>query len=155
VTLALTGILGAVLGTYLVMTSTENLKVKRSIGWNAALPMAEAGIEEACSHLTWDTTNFNWASDGWVYNTNIASYTKTRFLGDGYFSVNLNGGFGGIATITSVGNAAWTGSNYISRTVVVTAQTPPPVYPSGLIANAIDFGGTFNADSFDSRTNLY
>jgi hypothetical protein len=30
-----------------------------------------------------------------------------------------------------------------------------PYFPSGLIANTINFGGTFNADSFDSRTNLY
>jgi hypothetical protein len=32
---------------------------------------------------------------------------------------------------------------------------PTPGIPSGLIANSIGFGGTFNADSFDSRTNLY
>jgi autotransporter-associated beta strand protein len=32
---------------------------------------------------------------------------------------------------------------------------PTPGVFSGLIANSIDFGGTFNADSFDSRTNLY
>ena len=35
------------------------------------------------------------------------------------------------------------------------AQPPTPVLSSGLIANNINFGGTFNADSFDSRTPLY
>ena len=81
VTLATAGILGSVLATYLVMTSQENLKVKRSIGWNAALPMAEAGIEEACSHVTWNPTNFNWTADGWSFNTNTFAYNKTRTLG--------------------------------------------------------------------------
>jgi autotransporter-associated beta strand protein len=33
--------------------------------------------------------------------------------------------------------------------------TPTPTFPSGLIANNIDFGGTFNADSFDSSSSLY
>jgi hypothetical protein len=156
ITLTTTGILGTVLATYMVLTSQENLKVKRSIGWNAALPMAEAGIEDACSHLSWNPTNFDWSSDGWAINTNSGAYNKTRFLGDGYYSTDIDGWVGGVVTITSKGYAAWTGgSNYISRTVVVNAQTPTPVYPSGLIAFNIDFGGTFNADSFDSRTNLY
>jgi hypothetical protein len=155
ITMATAGILGAVLATYLSITSQENLKVKRSIGWNAAMPMAEAGIEEGCSHLSWDPTNFDWTADGWVINTNTFTYSKTRFLGDGYYSVDIDGWFGGVASITSVGYGAWTGSNYISRTVQVTAQTPTPVYPSGLIAFNIDFGGTFNADSFDSRSPLY
>jgi hypothetical protein len=155
ITLATAGILGAVLGTYLSMASQENLKVKRSIGWNAALPMAEAGIEDGCSHVTWNPTNFNWTSDGWLFDTNTFTYSKSRTLGDGYYKVSLSGWFGGIATITSQGYAAWTGSNYISRTVSVNIQTPTPVLPSGLIAFNIGFGGTFNADSFDSRTNTY
>jgi hypothetical protein len=155
ITLATAGILGAVLGTYLSMASQENLKVKRSIGWNAALPMAEAGIEEGCSHITWNPTNFNWSGDGWLFDTNASMYSKSRTLGDGYYRVSVSGWFGGIATITSQGYAAWTGSNYISRTVSVNVQTPTPILPSGLIAFNIDFGGTFNADSFDSRTNLY
>jgi hypothetical protein len=117
--------------------------------------MAEAGIEDACSHVSWNPTNFDWSADGWVFNTNSFSYNKTRSLGDGYYSVDINGWFGGIVSMTSKGYASWTGSNYISRTVQVTAQTPTPIFPSGLIANNIDFGGTFNADSFDSRTNLY
>ena len=37
-TLTAAGILGSVLATYLAMTSQEKLKVKRSIGWNSALP---------------------------------------------------------------------------------------------------------------------
>jgi hypothetical protein len=154
VTLATAGILGAVLGTYLTVTSAENLKVKRSIGWNSALPLAEAGIEEACSQICKNTNSF--ISDNWTINSNTFAYNKTRFLGDGKYSVDINGWMGGVAAITSTGYGHWTGgTNYISRTVLVTVRTPTPYFPSGLIANTLDIQGNFNADSFDSRTNLY
>jgi hypothetical protein len=152
VTLTTAAILATVLGTYLSITSQENLKVKRSIGWNAALPMAEAGIEEACSHVS--ITNI-YMTDGWTFNPIAFAFNKTRTLGDGYYSVDINGWSGGVIQITSTGYGCWTGSNYISRTVMITARTPTPYFPSGLIANTINFGGTFSADSFDSRTNLY
>ena len=47
VILIIAGILAAAIGTYLALTSQGNSNVKRSIGWNAALPLAEAGVEEA------------------------------------------------------------------------------------------------------------
>jgi len=155
VTLTTAGILGAILGTYLSITSQENLKVKRSVGWNAALPLAEAGLEEACSQICQNTNAY--IADGWGANSNaVAPYSKTRFIGDGYYTVYINGWMGGVAAITSTGYGHWTGgSNYISRTVQLTVQTPTPYFPSGLIANVIDIQGNFSADSFDSRTNLY
>jgi hypothetical protein len=153
-TLLIAGIFATVLGTYLSMTTQENLIVKRSIGWNSALPLAEAGIEEACSHVNKSTNAY--IGDGWTLSTNTFAYNKTRFLGDGYYSVDINGWMGGVVAITSTGYGHWRGgSNYISRTVQITAQTPTPYFPSGLIANTIDIQGNFSADSFDSRTNLY
>ena len=149
------GILGSILATYLAMTSQENLKVKRSTGWNAALPIAEAGLEEACSQVTWNTNANSWSFDGWVFNTNTWAYNKQRYLGDGYYSVDLSGWAGGIVAMTSTGYGCWTGSNYISRTVQITAQTPTPYYPNGLIATSIKFNGQFSADSFDSSNPLY
>jgi hypothetical protein len=153
ITLVTAGILAAVLGTYLRMTSQENLKVKRSVGWNAALPMAEAGIEEACSQINANMSGY-W-NDGWTFNTTNFTYNKTRFLGDSYYSVGINGWPGGLAFIKSTGYGAWTGSNYISRTVEVTARTPTPFYPNGLIANNIGFQGNFYADSFNSTNGAY
>jgi hypothetical protein len=147
------GVLALMLGTYLAMTSQENVTVKRSIGWNAALPMAEAGIEEACSQVTVNMAGY-W-NDGWTFNTTNMMYNKTRYLGDSYYSVDLNGWPGGLAFITSTGYGAWTGSNYISRTVRITARTPTPFYPNGLIANDVSFHGNFYADSFDSRLGPY
>jgi hypothetical protein len=146
-------VLALMLGTYLAMTSQENVTVKRSIGWNAALPMAEAGIEEACSQVNANMSGY-W-NDGWTFNPTTFGYNKTRYLGDSYYFVELNGWPGGLVFMTSTGYGAWTGSNYISRKVQITARTPTPFYPNGLIANNIGFQGNFYADSFDSTLGPY
>jgi hypothetical protein len=146
--------LAMMLATYLSMTSQENVHVKRSTGWNSALTLAEAGVEEACSQICKNTNAY--LTDGWLINSNTFAYNKTRSLGDGYYSVDINGWMGGVAEVTSTGYGRWSGdSNYISRTVQIMVQTPTPYFPSGLIANNVDIHGNFSADSFDSRTNLY
>src|SRR6266481_4623624 len=151
VTLLIAGILAAAVGTYLAMTSQGNTNVKRSIGWNAALPLAEAGVEEAISHVVRNTNAFG--VDGWALTN--GAYRKQRLLGDGYYSTKIAGFPGGTIFITSTGFGAWRASNYVARTVQVVAQTPSPFIPVGLVATNITFGGGFAADSFDSSNPLY
>lgn len=153
VTLMIAALLAAAVGTYMALTSQENSSVKRSIGWNSALPLAEAGIEEGLSHII---KNTNWyAADGWALNVTNAVYAKKRFLGDSYYSVTIAGMPGGTVYITSTGYGCWKASNYVARTVQVVADTPSPFLPIGLVATNIIFGGTFGADSFDSSSQLY
>jgi hypothetical protein len=151
VTLFIAGLLAAAVGTYLAMTSTGSTNVKRSIGWNAALPLAEAGVEEALSHVMKNTNSY--AFDGWSLTN--GAYRKQRLLGDGYYSTKIAGFPGGTVSITSTGFGAWRASSYVARTVRVTAQTPSPFIPIGLEATNIIFGGSFGADSFDSSSPLY
>lgn len=153
VTVMIAGILAAAVGTYLALTSQENNNVKRSIGWNAALPLAEAGMEEALSHVNRNTNGYN--VDGWSFSPTYGAIHKQRFVSDGFYSVNIGGNPGGIIYITSTGFGQWKGSNYIARTVQVVAQTPSPFIPIGIEATNITFGGTFGADSFDSSNPLY
>src|SRR5258706_5719630 len=101
VVLVIAGLLTAAMGTYLNLTMTEHQTVKRSMGWNAALPMAEAGIEEALSHLNKNTNN--WSADGWT--TNLAgAHLMQRSLADGSYSVNFSGRPGALVVITSTGS---------------------------------------------------
>src|SRR6185436_16738160 len=58
VVMILCGIITAALGTYLNLASQEQKTLHRSYCWNAALPMAEAGVEEALSHLNQNKTNY-------------------------------------------------------------------------------------------------
>src|SRR5205085_2529601 len=155
VVLLIAGLLTAAMGTYLGLTLQEHKMVKRSLCWNAALPMAEAGIEEVLSHLNKNSSNYT--ADGWTNN-----FTKQRTLGDGSYSVNFSGNPGSLVVITSTGSVimadsviSHTGSiamaaRTISRTVRVSALTYKDFKFPGLSAAIINFGGTFNADSYDS-----
>jgi len=153
VTVFITGVLALLVGTYLAMTVSSNNSVKHSSGWNAALPLAEAGVEEALTHLALNTNGYG--VDGWVLNPTNRTYGKQHFLNDGYYSVSISGGNGATAAITSVGYGCWKASNYVARTVRVRAETPFPFIPIGLEATNITFGGDFKADSFDSTDERY
>lgn len=70
-------LIGVTLGSYLKLVSNQNQSIVRSQQWNAAIPLAEAGIEEAMAHLNKNITNR--ATDGWkIDGTNVV---KERMLG--------------------------------------------------------------------------
>lgn len=146
VVMMLMGIIIAALGTYLNLASQEQKTLHRSYCWNAALPMAEAGVEEALSHLNQDKTNFT--TDGW--GTNVVRH---RALGDDYYNVGVTGKPGSTVTITSTGFVHVVDANYITRVIQVRGVTARDFRFPGLVANTITFGGTFSADSYDSSTN--
>jgi len=141
VVLLITGMLVAATGTYLDLIMQEHSTVKRSLSWNAAMPMAEAGIEEVLSHLNRNTNNY--LADGWTTN-----YARERTLGHGSYSVSFSGNPGSLVLITSTGSIT-TATSVISRTVRVTALTRKDFKFPGLSV-VINFGGTFHADSYDS-----
>jgi hypothetical protein len=143
----LLGIIVLALGTYLALASQESRTAKRSLCWNAALPMAEAGIEEALSQLWKNTTNF--AADGWTTNQ-----IKQRSLTNGYYIVNFSGRSGGTVTIISTGLVHFVEDIYISRTVRVRAMTTKDFKFPGLMASSILLSGDLQADSYDSSNPL-
>jgi hypothetical protein len=138
------GIVLLALGSYLSLVSEESRTLKRSLCWNAALPMAEAGVEDALSQIKRNLTNFN--ADGWSTN-----HTKQRALATGsYYIVNFAGQAGGTVTITSTGLVHFVDKTYISRTVRVLALTTKDFKFPGLMASSIFLGGDLQADSYDS-----
>jgi hypothetical protein len=137
------------LGSYLSMSSAENAVVMRSLAWNTALPLAEAGVEEALSHVTKNAANY--AVDNWTFNgTNYSRPSRT--LGGGYYNVSFTGSPGSLLTITSTGSALWKDTNYAARTVQVMAQSGSTIPRAvGMIAkNTITFNGNFSVDSYNS-----
>lgn len=131
---------------YLQMIQNSNQTVARAQRWNAALPIAEAGIEEGMA--------------------NINSVAITTVAGASDFSIpprNLNGGtysVSGVASgvtniITSIGSvrAPITG-DLITRTVRVTAQRQA-LFSKGMISMTfIDMNGNSVAsDSWNSHDN--
>src|SRR5258706_7376525 len=78
--LILAGILGLTLGSYLYWVRTQNLLVAESQGWNKALAVAEAGIEEGMAQINqkFGTNNLGLASgNGWSSGSGVYSRSGT------------------------------------------------------------------------------
>lgn len=74
------------LTSYLKLVHAQNRAVARSQGWNAAVPVMEAGIEEALAHLNANgETGLN--VDGWVKIGNY--YRMERAVGESYYVVTI------------------------------------------------------------------
>jgi hypothetical protein len=146
IVMMLAGIIAAALGTYLCLLSNENQTVMRSLTWNGAMATAEAGIEEALSHL--NQSLYDYSTDGWTPSG--TNYFKQRSVGDSYYSVNIAGSPGSLVTITSTGSSPWMDGAFISRDVQVVVRTIQSYSYAGLVAKIISLGGNFQADSFDS-----
>src|SRR4051812_6769752 len=152
-------VIGTVLGSLLLVTSTRNKLSLRSTAWNASIPVIEAGIEEAFTHLHDDTNNYS--ANGWI-RTNIGGqvvFAKTRNLNDAsYFYTTIYGAGSSSPIIYSAGFVPSPLGNqqYISRTVRVTTTNPPTLFTKAIAATGpISFGGNGLVDSFDSRIGWY
>jgi hypothetical protein len=150
--------IGIVLASILTLTLSRNKVIARSASWNSALPVLEAGIEEALTHLQRDTNNPS--ANGWD-GTNISGqvvYEKTRTFSDGssFYATIYNPNSSG-ATIYSTGRApAPLGTGYITRTVRVLATNPPSLFSKAIAANGpIRMTGSAYVDSYDSRQGPY
>lgn len=62
-TLGVGVVLGITIGSYLLLISQEEKTVVRSERWNAALTMAEAGVDEALAQMNASPQDF--AANGW------------------------------------------------------------------------------------------
>ena len=76
--------------SFLQLIQARTINRARSFAWNSAIPLIEAGIEEAFTHLHDDT---NHTANGWIGSTNSgnAIYQKTRTNSDGsYYTVTIS-----------------------------------------------------------------
>jgi hypothetical protein len=86
VTIVVVTVIGITLGSYLGMVSAQNRYSMRSQAWNRALPVLEAGIEEALTQLYHNPTNRS--ANGWIFTNNV--YLKERMLGDSKYVVTIS-----------------------------------------------------------------
>src|SRR5688500_8378465 len=87
VTLLTASVIGTALSSYLTLTSNQNLSVFRSKSWNEGMAVAEAGDEEAMSHINHDGIEAL-SANGWTWGLD-GCYHKQRSIGaDGaYYNV--------------------------------------------------------------------
>jgi hypothetical protein len=147
-TVVIIAVIGLTLVAYLTWSQTHTSLEMRSQIWNATLPIAEAGVEEAMAHLN---SGQDRAANGWTLNAN--SYVKQRALGDGSYTVSIS--TNADPTIISTASARVPpGNTYISRTVTVFCRRQS--VRAGILAKSkITFSGNSIVDSFDSRVGPY
>ncbi len=131
-------LIGTVLCSYLVMINSRDTLAMRATSWNAAMPVLEAGVEEALTHLNRDSNNptaNNWTATQVGGQT---AYWKQRTLPDGsYFCVtNFNVGTPS-PFIQSAGYVAspLNDGQFISRVVQVNLTNPPSEFSRPIAAN--------------------
>src|SRR5688572_15866827 len=152
-------LIGVTLGSYLHLVSNQNLSVMRSMAWNSAVAVAEAGIEDAMGHLNYNTTNRT--RDGWApTGTNVI---VDKVFGSNRYKVYVQANnlhpTNDRPVIISEG---WvrhpkTGQFLPKPRVVQVTTTNDALFAKGLVAKGmIDLGGNnIRTDSYDSTIAAY
>jgi hypothetical protein len=145
-------IMGVTLGSYLQYTATQSRSIMKSQSWNAAIPVAEAGIEEALSHINDSVIGTNFALNGWTVVSN--QFQRSGTINGGRYVARIS--TDRFPTITSVGYASGEkGTNEYRRTVRVTT-TQYATGMNGMITKGnISMNGGTSIDSFDSTDPAY
>src|SRR5437588_11779093 len=87
ITLIFGALIGLVLLSYLEIVQARTKVRARSLAWNTAIPVLEAGIEEALAHLHQDGTNLSansWTKSG---TNSTVTYQKTRTNSDSSYCI--------------------------------------------------------------------
>lgn len=153
VALVIAAVVGMALLSYLSLSNSQNVMTVRSEAWNSAMPIVEAGIEEAIAHLT--ANSDDWGSHGWKGKTGLCELERS--LGDeyGYYSITISNRTTPVIIAKGYVRAPLA-TNYISRTVRVDLIMRPEVGPGLGAKGTIDLNGNkLYVDSFDSSDPAY
>jgi hypothetical protein len=175
VTLLTCALVGFGLASYLVLVSSQNHSVMRSLAWNSAIPLVEAGAEEALTQLYYNGIT-NLSANGWEATSEYGgSYYKRRQLGDSYFEAFITptdppvihchgyvpvplqpGTFVGMILANVIGGDTARTPGYVKRRVRLTTRNDA-LFAKGLVAKGqINLNGNnVSTDSFDSEDPNY
>lgn len=156
-------VIAITLAAYLDLTGSQHRATVRSAVWNATIPLAEAGLEEALTHAFVNHTNL--ASHGWtlsVVGLSLSNglvlpgpvYYKARRLGDGSYIAAISNGITPIITVQGNLPKPLSRSEMISRTIRI-RTVGGAVFARGMVAKGnISWNGQVISDSFDSQDPL-
>jgi hypothetical protein len=159
--------------SYLQLVNSQNRVVARSQGWNATVPVMEAGVEEALAHLNANTAS-NLMCDGWVRVGNY--YRMERSVGESYYVVTITVTNVMFPVIESRGfcrmpllvqhnsspfflaqslNYGTPREGFIGRGVRINARKNGSLVKAMLSKGRINLGGTVRVDSYSSCDGPY
>jgi len=154
ITIVISALIGSVLCSFLVLISARNQGSMRALAWNSAIPVLEAGIEEALTHLNDDKGNPS--ANSWT-PTQVGghkAYWKRGELPDGshFYVTNLNVA----STQPLIYSAGYVPSplkdhEFISRVVKVTTTNPASPFNLAIAANSlVKLSGSAIVDGYNS-----
>jgi hypothetical protein len=161
VTLLICAILGILMGGYLWLVKTQHLSVGRAQAWNAAMVVAESGVEEALAHLNSGVISPNLAANNWQQIA-PGMFRKTNSLGNSYAVVVIK-----VAPATTNPHPTIVSTGYVSAPVsmskvsrIVEVKTKPkpdlPLPAAMVVSTTGDFNGyNISTDSFNSADTNY
>jgi hypothetical protein len=170
-TVVVIALIGFVLASYLGLVQSQNIATARSQAWNSSVPIIEAGIEDALTHLNVHAAN-DLACDGWTQAG--SHYFIKRNLGDGYYVVTISNWFAGASNgnpvIESRGyvnvpllagaspnwmfadaSPSLPAQNYLARGVRVTTGKQGLFTKAMVAKGQITLSGNAETDSFNSE----
>jgi hypothetical protein len=175
-TIVVTGLVGFLLASYMGLVRSQNVATMRSQSWNATIPVIEAGLEEALTHINIQLTN-DLTTNGWTRNGDL--WATKRWVGSNYYSVTISNWVIGSWTnhpvieargfvqapviMASMGGPifATVSANPVTRSHVARGirclTTTDALFSKGLVAKGqIDLNGkNIVSDSYDSRSTNY
>jgi hypothetical protein len=151
VTIVICSLVGMMLAAYLSMVSSQHSFTQRSQVWNNAIPMCEAGIEEAMAHINHiDTVSNKFDINGWVLQA--GHYKKERHINGGVCLMDIDGGNPPIITVRGSLKEPL-GNGDVTRVVKVRTKMNQR-FPAAVLARGpIGLNGAGAIDSFNS-TNM-
>lgn len=153
------GVLSLIMASYLSMSQRQTVSVSRSQAWNAAIAVAEGGVEEALAQLNRGVGAgvLNLGVNGWEQKAG-GSYgpQQPRYLGSNHYDVVIVPGTAPVIYSTGY-TAAPFGAAPISRAVQVNTTSNAALFAVAMVAkDKVDFKGFDTAtDSFDSENPNY
>lgn len=157
VTLFMGVLFGLFLSSYIYLAQSQRIEVGRAQGWNAALGLAEAGVEEALAQLNPGAPlpSINRAGNGWGGPSGGVYGPVSRIFSNSFYSVVITTNTLPIVYSTGTVVVPSLGAT-LTRTLRVTTRSLP-MFSVGMAAlNNINFNGnSVGTDSFNSaNTNL-
>ena len=175
-TIVVTGLVGFLLASYMGLVKSQNIATMRSQAWNATIPVIEAGLEEALTHINTQVTN-DLTTNGWTRHGTL--WATKRWVGSNYYSVTISNWVVGSwtnkpvveargyvtapVTMASMGGPVFATvtanpgvRSHVARGIRCITRTEA-LFSKGLVAKGqIDLNGkNILSDSYDSRTTNY
>ena len=154
VTLLAVIVIGLALASYLVLATNVSSNVARSQSWNNAIPVLEAGIEEALTQINYNGIDVNgFAQNRWNLDATDRLYHKTRMFSDNsYYDVSIEAVDPPVIISRGYVPTPLGSTVYVTRKVRVGTKRQS-LGSGGITAKGkISFSGSSYVDSFDPST---